>query len=506
MLNLTLGLILAGCAIAVINWRWGVAAAIVVGLAQDPLRKLIPGTPALLAMASVPVWLTVLASAAYAHQLNVRRFFSQFPRLAWWMRSFALYLVIPAAISATWGAGTWKITLLGLIVYSATFLAMVAGWRYARRPEDVGRLLGFYALVASLFLIGGPLDSLGWGERFPAIGSAAMGHIWVTYRTGAPVYMLSGFFRGPDVMGWHASLVFMVSVVMALRSKGAARWLWMALAVWGVLNIWLCGRRKMLAMLPVFAGGYVFLVCWFKNIRRIAAIAATVLLIGGLGWYFISSLFHDEAVERFYMTTLTEAEDRAYLHGFRSIFPASGWTGPACPSPIRPPTKRWRACCGRRRGSCCSGPRRGFGTRRAARCCACSARRSGKTSRSCRPSQIWAPWNLALGDCATVGHGVDLYAVDRIEIGAHATVSQRAFLCTATHDVDHPNMPLKPRRSGSAPARGSAPRPMSIPAWKSAWTPWPACAPSCCTTCRRDRSWAGIPRSSCGCAILEKAG
>ena len=57
--------------------------------------------------------------------------------------------------------------------------------------------------------------------------------------------------------------------------------------------------------------------------------------------------------------------------------------------------------------------------------------------------QIWAPWNLSLGACATVGAGVDLYDVDRIEIGAHATVSQRAFLCTATHDVDHPHMPLQ---------------------------------------------------------------
>ena len=56
--------------------------------------------------------------------------------------------------------------------------------------------------------------------------------------------------------------------------------------------------------------------------------------------------------------------------------------------------------------------------------------------------QIWAPWNLALGDYATVSHGVDLYCVDRITIGAHATVSQRAFLCTATHTIDHPHMPL----------------------------------------------------------------
>jgi putative colanic acid biosynthesis acetyltransferase WcaF len=56
--------------------------------------------------------------------------------------------------------------------------------------------------------------------------------------------------------------------------------------------------------------------------------------------------------------------------------------------------------------------------------------------------KIWAPWNLALGDFSTVSHGADLYCVDRIEIGAHATVSQRAFLCTASHEVDHPNMPL----------------------------------------------------------------
>ena len=56
---------------------------------------------------------------------------------------------------------------------------------------------------------------------------------------------------------------------------------------------------------------------------------------------------------------------------------------------------------------------------------------------------VWAPWNLALGDYATVSHGADLYAVDRIEIGAHATVSQRAFLCTATHEIHHPNMPLR---------------------------------------------------------------
>lgn len=56
--------------------------------------------------------------------------------------------------------------------------------------------------------------------------------------------------------------------------------------------------------------------------------------------------------------------------------------------------------------------------------------------------QCWAPWNLTVGDHSSVSHGVDLYAVDKIVLGAHVTISQRAFICTASHAIDHPNMPL----------------------------------------------------------------
>jgi putative colanic acid biosynthesis acetyltransferase WcaF len=56
--------------------------------------------------------------------------------------------------------------------------------------------------------------------------------------------------------------------------------------------------------------------------------------------------------------------------------------------------------------------------------------------------RIWAPWNLSLGDEAAIGHDADLYSVDRIRIGSHATVSQGAMLCTASHDVTDPHMRL----------------------------------------------------------------
>ena len=56
--------------------------------------------------------------------------------------------------------------------------------------------------------------------------------------------------------------------------------------------------------------------------------------------------------------------------------------------------------------------------------------------------RIWAPWNLDLGEEAALGHHVDCYNVARVTIGPHATVSQYAFLCTASHDVSDPHMRL----------------------------------------------------------------
>ncbi len=57
-------------------------------------------------------------------------------------------------------------------------------------------------------------------------------------------------------------------------------------------------------------------------------------------------------------------------------------------------------------------------------------------------AKIWAPWNLTMGEYSCLSHYVDCYCVDRITLGAHATVSQYSFLCTANHDYTDPAMPL----------------------------------------------------------------
>lgn len=56
--------------------------------------------------------------------------------------------------------------------------------------------------------------------------------------------------------------------------------------------------------------------------------------------------------------------------------------------------------------------------------------------------RIWAPWNLTMESHSCLGRGVDCYSVAPIQIGHSATVSQRVFLCTASHDIRAPGNPL----------------------------------------------------------------
>jgi putative colanic acid biosynthesis acetyltransferase WcaF len=60
-----------------------------------------------------------------------------------------------------------------------------------------------------------------------------------------------------------------------------------------------------------------------------------------------------------------------------------------------------------------------------------------------RPSvQVTYPWKLVIGDHAQVGDEVVLYTLGEIEIGAHAVVSQRSYLCTGSHDYRKPTFDI----------------------------------------------------------------
>ena len=57
-------------------------------------------------------------------------------------------------------------------------------------------------------------------------------------------------------------------------------------------------------------------------------------------------------------------------------------------------------------------------------------------------ARIWLPANLRLGDYVAIAEGVDVYCVAPIAIGSKVTISQRAFLCAASHDITRLTRPL----------------------------------------------------------------
>lgn len=64
-----------------------------------------------------------------------------------------------------------------------------------------------------------------------------------------------------------------------------------------------------------------------------------------------------------------------------------------------------------------------------------------------RPSvTVTYPWKISIGDYSWVGDDVVLYSLGEIEIGAHAVVSQRSYLCTGDHDYTIVDFPIRERK------------------------------------------------------------
>ncbi len=56
--------------------------------------------------------------------------------------------------------------------------------------------------------------------------------------------------------------------------------------------------------------------------------------------------------------------------------------------------------------------------------------------------KITMPWRLTIGDYVWIGEAVQMLTLAPIEIGSHTCLSQRAFLCTGSHDFRLPTFDL----------------------------------------------------------------
>ncbi len=265
--------------IALVDWRRGWLLAIVCGVLQDPARKLTPGTPVVMSLSIVLVYAVVLFAAQKELQLFGREFARRFGNLYAALILMMVFLGLAAVNGiATFGLVNWKIPALSLFTYCIPIPAVILGYAWLQREEQLIRLFRFYAILTSIALIGTPLEY--FHVSSPLLGT--VGIEWNTrFITGIEVRLLSGFYRAPDIMGWHAATLTCVGVIMAMSRRTLTRsWPWMLVAGWGFLNCVISGRRKAVYMVAAFTAALLW-----RYIRRLkfAEIVTFVLLGAVLG-------------------------------------------------------------------------------------------------------------------------------------------------------------------------------------------------------------------------------
>jgi len=265
--------------VSVTDWRRGVLLLVVVGVLQDPARKLTPGAPVAMTMSVIVVYLAIIL----ASQARLQRSLSDFTRRfspVWGAFGLLLFFFALATVNglATQGIALWRVPLLSLFIYLAPLPAVLIGYTYTDHEEAIFKFVTFYSIVTSFALVGTVLEYSRVAWR--ALGMVHQVGDYIRYLPGIEVRMLSGFYRGPDIMAWHAATLTCIAIAMIVRG-GMARssWPWMGAAAWGCFNAILSGRRKAIYFVAVFAA--VFVWRYFRRLKfqQVFAFAAAGVAI-----------------------------------------------------------------------------------------------------------------------------------------------------------------------------------------------------------------------------------
>lgn len=260
------------------NWRRGVLLLIVIGTLQDPIRKLTPEAPAILAIASLPVWLAMVVGAYRSDPGLWRRFARAHPQPARAMGLFVLCLIPPVLLVMSYGIAAWRMALLGSFAYVAPLATVVLGFSTLRQPAGLRRLLLFHAAYTTILLAGAWLEFLGVFPASPILGTSALGFTWVRTRYGAEALsLIAGVYRSPDLMAWHAAMLVMEATTLATTSVRRTDRLWLLAAVWGGACLLMAGRRKAIIMPVVFVASLLL----YSFIQRRVGRAAALVAVGG---------------------------------------------------------------------------------------------------------------------------------------------------------------------------------------------------------------------------------
>jgi len=281
-LAIFLSFLAASCAYALVDWRRGWFLVGVCGVLADPVRKITPGTPVAISFAVVGLYAILVLAARHSIIESLGDFARRFGKVYTAIIVF-IFLLLLAALNGlfTYGFVYWRVPLLSFFTYLFPLLAALFGYAWLEREEQMYSYLRFYAAITSIALIGTVMEYL--RVNSPLLGLVAFEGDYIRHLPGIQIRLLSGIYRSPDVMAWHAAMLTSIAIAFALRvGFGKQMLLWGGAAMWGFINCLIAGRRKAVYLVVVFT--IIFLWRYMRRVRsgQALAIVSVMLLLAGV--------------------------------------------------------------------------------------------------------------------------------------------------------------------------------------------------------------------------------
>ncbi|MBG9389059.1 hypothetical protein [Caenimonas aquaedulcis] len=313
MNEITIGILLLAGLLTMLDWRQGLVMCVVVGIAQDPLRKLAPGQPVYyVVLVGIIFGIAWIRAALVRVPLgpSVIRGWRQNLKAPFWL---FLCLVIAQAFHTFVRYGSATMMGIGLLVWLAPIPAVVLAYQYASRRGVLGvrRWMLFYSVVALICLSGVYFEYIGLTWR--TLGEIGEGQ--VIYDVGTVLKAHSGFFRASEIAAWHTATIACFVFILSLGKKPTLFRILFALGLIALLVSLgiLTGRRKMLVEITIFISTYLFLVAWLQ--RGMARLGMAVLLMGFVGYVGIVGFIAPDLVQNSYSKSMT-VENAQQIEGY----------------------------------------------------------------------------------------------------------------------------------------------------------------------------------------------
>jgi len=315
MILIITAVLLAAAALAVfVDWRNALHASLLIGVLQDPLRKLTPEQPVYFNALVVGVFGLACLSALSSNVSLAPQ------RIAGWRRylarPFALFvgLIVVQAANGYLQTENIIVVFIGLLSYLTPFPAIMLAYQWALRNElgAISRFLWGYVIFVGPALLTIYLQFL--GLKWDIMGEVGIGIRM--YQSQFVLEANSGIFRASEVAAWHVGTCVSVILMMLFAKRRSAVYFAVAIAACCVL-VWmgmLTGRRKSLAEIALFLSSFIFMLLVFKRGAMKFAIA-TVLI--GLSLYMVAfGILRDDEIDAVAATT----KENAYMARSTTVF------------------------------------------------------------------------------------------------------------------------------------------------------------------------------------------